>query len=69
MKNSYFKKELELHEQLKHLLVRCSCGHTMMMPVQEDSTICTHCGKKVLNNTKLHFMYKLRKELKNVKQR
>ena len=69
MKNSYFREEIELHEQLKHLIVKCKCGHMMLMPVQQDFKICSYCGHKVLNNTKLYFLYKLRKELKNVKQR
>ena len=70
MARNHFKEEVELHEKLKHLLVRCKkCGHTMLMPVQMDYTICTHCGNKVLNNTMLYFKYKLRKEIENVKQK
>ena len=49
--------------ELENLKVKCVCGHKMIMPVYLDSTICTYCGKKVKNNTKLYFLYKLRKEI------
>lgn len=49
--------------ELEKLKVKCPCGHSMVMPVYLDYMICDYCGRKVLNNTKLHFMYKVRKEL------
>lgn len=51
--------------QLEELKVECSCGHKTIMPVYLDTTICSYCKKRIKNNTKLYFMYKLRKELKN----
>lgn len=50
--------------ELEKLKVKCTCGHSIVMPVYKDTHICEYCGKKVRNNTKLYFMYKMRKELK-----
>ena len=47
-------------QELDQLKVRCTCGHTMIIPVFKDSIVCNYCGKKVMNNTKLYFKYKLR---------
>jgi len=66
-KNWYDKKQIideKALTELSNLLVKCQCGHTMIMPVYQDKTICKYCGKKVLNNTKLYFMHKMRKEIK-----
>ena len=52
-------------KKLEELKVKCQCGHTMIMPVYCDSMICTFCGKRVLNNTLLHFKYKFRKVNEN----
>ena len=59
-KNIIDEKALSELEKLK---VKCECGHTKIMPVYQESTICNFCGRKIKNNTKLHFMYKLRKEI------
>lgn len=61
VKNIIDEKALSELEKLK---VKCKCGHTMVMPVYVDEVICKHCGKKVQNNSKLYFMYKMRKVLK-----
>lgn len=58
MKKSVDEKFLSEMEELK---VRCTCGHTMILPVYTDKTICTYCGKTNYNNTRLHFKYKIRK--------
>lgn len=71
MKSKYFEMKIKnivdekALSELEELKVKCECGHSMVMPVYIDSKICSYCGKKVKNNTKLYFMYKLRKELKN----
>ena len=54
------EKALSEFEKLK---VQCVCGHKTIMPVYQDSTICSFCGKRIKNNTKLYFLYKLRKEI------
>lgn len=53
-------KIFEMYSQLK---VKCDCGHAQVIPAYRDSWNCSYCGKKLNNNTKVHFMYKLRKEL------
>ena len=53
-----FKKEDSVRLSLT---MRCKCSHTVVMPVQIDKLTCKHCGRKILNKSKEHFMYKLRK--------
>lgn len=53
-------KILEMYTKLK---VKCSCGHSQIIPVFIDTANCSYCGKKLYNNTELYFKYKLRKEL------
>lgn len=41
--------------------VKCKhCGHTNTMPVFVEEKICSFCKKKIYNNSKAHFKYKLR---------
>lgn len=49
--------------ELEKLKVLCVCGHKTIMPVYQDFAICKYCKRKLYNNTKLYFMYKVRKEL------
>ena len=60
------EKILNAYTRLK---VKCICGHTQVIPVFLDDKICTNCGRKLKNTTKLHFMYKMRKELRNEKNK
>lgn len=55
--------------QIDEIKVKCSCNHTIVMPVYADFLICSHCKKKVLNNTKAHFRYKMRKEMLKNKEK
>ena len=55
-------------DQLEELKVKCPCGHSLILTVQQDTTICSYCGRKVANTTKAHFKYKLRKELNKLKK-
>ena len=61
IKNIIDEKALSELEKLK---VKCECGHTKIMPVYQDTAICEFCKRKIYNNTKMYFMYKLRKEIK-----
>lgn len=55
----------KVQQELDKLNVKCKfCGHTMFMKVQQDFKICTHCRRKVLNNSKAYFIYKLQKTMK-----
>jgi hypothetical protein len=63
-KKKYIQDLETLQDNLEQLKVKCSCGHTKVMPAFVDSVICNYCGKRLHNNTKAHFLYKLRKELK-----
>lgn len=44
--------------------VKCKhCGHTNTMPVFVEEKLCSFCKKKIYNNSKAHFKYKLRNML------
>lgn len=53
----------QLQDNLEEIRVVCPCGHTKRIPVYVDYVICNHCGKKLHNNSKAYFKYRLRKEL------
>ena len=55
-----FKKERKEADYFKPLKVKCKCGHVVTLPAYVDEIICTWCKKKIKNNTKAHFIYKLR---------
>ena len=60
MKKGNDTKILEMYSSIK---VKCKCGHSQVIPVFMDVANCSFCGKKIHNNTKLYFKYKMRKEL------
>lgn len=66
MRKWYHKKSIsdETLEKLEELKVKCKCGHTIIMPVQYDYIICSHCKRKVKNNTKEWFKYNLYKAIR-----
>ena len=66
MRKWYHKRiinELEL-QKYEGLKVKCECGHILIMPVQANYLICSHCARKVKNNTKEWFKYNLYKAMK-----
>jgi ribosomal protein L37AE/L43A len=61
---SLTKQDTKRIETYTNIKVKCPrCGHTQVIPVYLDSNNCSYCGKKLRNNTRLYFKYKLRKEL------
>lgn len=74
MKSSYYELKVKniidekALSELENLKVKCECGHSIIMPVYKDVQICDHCGRKIKNNTKLYFKYKLRKELNKIEK-
>ena len=54
-------RRIEMYTNIKNKCPRC--GHTQVIPVFKDFGNCSFCGKKISNKTKLHFKYKLQKEL------
>lgn len=55
--------DIRLFEAYTAIRVKCKCGHTQSIPVYKDFDYCSHCKRKIQNNTRLYFKYKLRKEL------
>ena len=69
MKKSKGIKLIEKYQDnLEELKVKCKCGHSLTMPAFVNKGICSYCGSTVYNNTKLHFKYKLRKEMEKLKK-
>lgn len=62
-----FQYDIKLSKERKENTVKCKCGHSVFIPVFKDDLICHWCGYKVINTTKNHFKYKLRKVLKCMK--
>ena len=44
---------------LKVQCKRCKCK--IFIPAYEEYRLCCFCGNKIINNSKAHFMYKMRK--------
>lgn len=52
----------KFYDQIK---VKCKyCNHSVTFPVFLDTKLCDYCGKKLKNNTRAYFKYKMRKVLK-----
>ena len=63
------KKEIIESENYDSIRVYCpNCKHKNTIPVQVDSKICHWCKKKIMNNTRSHFTYKLNKLMKEGKE-
>lgn len=63
-----YENPSKFDERLEKIKVKCPfCGHTFIIPVFEDYKICSYCKKKVDNKTRVHFRFKMRKEI--VKQK
>ena len=43
--------------------VKCSCGKSISISAKIDKSICSWCGRTVINTTKNHFKYVVRKRL------
>lgn len=54
------KKADEINERVIHCPA-CNCR--IVFSVYQPSKICARCGRKVINNSKWYFKYRLRKEL------
>lgn len=56
-----FLSDIKIQQERVDNSIKCKCGHSVFIPVYKDNIICKWCGCKVVNNTKKHFKYKLRK--------
>ena len=60
-----YQEDSRMFRALSEIKVKCkNCGHTMTMPVSIDSKVCSWCKKKVQNNSRRYFKYRLIKELR-----
>ena len=63
MKINWHDDTLKL-KRYADIKVKCKhCGHTNVMPVFVEERICSWCKRKIKNNSKGHFIYKLRNEI------
>jgi len=61
--NTDFQKIEKVHREKTENSVKCSCGKSVTFPANIDKCICTWCGRTVINTTKNHFKYIVRKRL------
>lgn len=55
-----FKKKSE--EESKHKY-KCKCGHTMIIPYNRDTVVCTWCRRTIKKDDKRFFRDKMRQML------
>lgn len=58
-----FLDDIKISKEIKENTVKCKCGHSVFIPAFKDDSLCDWCKCKVINTTKNHFKYKLRKEI------
>lgn len=58
-----FLDDIKISKDRKENTVKCKCGHSVFIPAFKDDSLCDWCKCKVINTTKNHFKYKLRKEI------
>jgi len=57
-----YEEDTKIMHEYNSIKVKCKhCGHVNAMPVFVDSKVCWFCKKKMNNNTKAYFKYKIRK--------
>ena len=59
-----FSDDVKIAKERIENTVKCKCGHSVFIPAFKDDSLCDWCKCKVINTTKNHFKYKLRKVLK-----
>lgn len=62
-KHLNYIEDSKIAKSYTDVTIKCTCGHSMAMPVFVDEKICNFCGRKVCNKSKAYFKYKMRKEL------
>lgn len=56
--------DVKRDEEYSTCVSKCKCGHSMVMPVYQDKTICTWCGNTIRNSSRSYFKYKLKQAMK-----
>lgn len=51
-------------EELSKGKVKCSCGHSVIMPPHYDKIICNWCGNYAFRNKKAEFEYRMQEKLR-----
>ncbi len=62
----YFATNKELTLLLNDMTksrVKCSCGHSVLIPTRKDKTICSWCGNYVFRNKQDEFKYRFKENL------
>lgn len=67
---SNYKNDTKLMNMYTEITVYCStCGHPMLFPAfGSDRKVCKWCGHYVYRNEKTKFQYKVKEEIKKVKE-
>lgn len=49
--------------------IKCSCGHSVLIPNKKDKCICSWCGNYVFKNKQAEFKYKFKEKLMKEKRK
>ena len=69
IKSRLWLNDDKVFNELSELTVKCKCGKSITFVYDQKYKICSECGRKVYNNTKAYFKYKLRGELHGKKDK
>ena len=47
--------------------IKCSCGHSNVIPAKMDKVLCTWCGNYVFRDKKAEFEYRMNEEMRRNK--
>ena len=68
----YFATNKELQKLLEEMTkarVKCSCGHSVVIPPKKDKYICSWCGNYVFKDKQTEFRYKFKENLMKEKRK
>lgn len=57
----WFQRKTNYYDKIK---MKCSCGHSLVIPVFVDKQVCSWCGHYVYRDKKLEFKENLIKRLR-----
>lgn len=60
-------RKRNLNKIYNYFQTKCICGHSVFIIPEKEYLICSWCKRKIKNNTKGHFIYKMQKLLKGDK--
>lgn len=66
MKRKYFRTNEDLSKILNDITqatIKCSCGHSVLIPQKQNKFICSWCGNYVFRTKEEEFKYRMKEKL------